>query len=81
MSSYELLTKEGHAIIYSNWANSSKFAMTHATHKLKGGKPVYNLPHSSLERIKDVLIKVNLDNELEDQELFFYFPSLDMELP
>jgi hypothetical protein len=55
--------------------------MTHATHKLKGGKLVYNLPHNSLERIKDVLVKVNLDNELEDQELFLYFPSLDMELP
>jgi hypothetical protein len=67
-SSYELLSEEGHAIIYSNWVIVNKFAMTHATHKLKGGKPIYNLPHSSLERIKDVLVKAYPNNELEDQE-------------
>jgi hypothetical protein len=48
-SSYELLTKKGHAFIYSNWVIASKFVMTQANHKLEGGKPMYNLPTNSLK--------------------------------
>ncbi len=55
-SSYKLFNEEGHAFIYSNWVIASKFAMTHATHKLKGGRPMYNLLHSSLKQIKVVLV-------------------------
>jgi len=63
-----LLSEESHAFIYSNWVIASKFVMTHATHKLKGGRLVYNLPHSSLEKIKAVLVDGDPDNELEDHE-------------
>jgi hypothetical protein len=55
-SSYELLTKEGHPFIYSNWVIVSKFAMTQADHKLKGGKPKCNLPTNSFEHNKVILV-------------------------
>jgi len=48
-STYELLNEKGYAFIYSNWVIISKFAMVQSNHKLRGGKIVYNLIHSSLE--------------------------------
>ncbi len=36
-STYELLSEEGYAFIYSNWVVDSKFTMVQANHKLLKG--------------------------------------------
>jgi hypothetical protein len=67
-SSYELLTKEGHAFIYSNWVIINKFAMTQANHKFKWGKLVYKLPSNSLKQIKAILVENDIDHEIEGHD-------------
>jgi hypothetical protein len=67
-SSYELLTKEGHAFIYSNWVIVNKFAMTQANHKLKWGKLMYKLPSNSLKQIKVILVESDIDHEIEGHD-------------
>jgi hypothetical protein len=62
------LTAKGHAFIYSNWVIASKFAMTQANHKLKGGKPMYKLPTNSLEQIKAILVENDIDHEIKGQD-------------
>jgi hypothetical protein len=62
------LTEEGHAFIYSNWVITNKFAMTQANHKLKGGKPMYNLPTNSLKHIKVILVENDFDHEIKGHD-------------
>jgi hypothetical protein len=57
-----------YAFIYSNWVIVSKFAMVQSNHRLRGGKIIYNLLHSSLKQIKVTFVKNDHDIQLEDDE-------------
>jgi hypothetical protein len=42
--------------------------MTQANHKLKGGKPMYNLPTNSLKHIKVILVENDFDHEIKGHD-------------